>query len=206
MFDGLISLHAPPPNRALACDGAFEQRLTEGAIMIAFAMHLLRAAPGVRHVTIHPDGEHGKRFDFRGWLEKHGFEMAEPMGSTVYGGLYRSADGQSLLINPKSGRGDVVADIVGASFVAECKGGIVNSRHAGQLSSLRKGLCEAIGQLMSSEEAKGRREFAVAPRTPATEALARRMMARAKKAGIEIALVDGRGNVFEVTSASQPTN
>jgi hypothetical protein len=41
--------------------------------MMALAMHLLRSVDGRRRVAIHPDGEHGKRFDFKGWLEKNGF-------------------------------------------------------------------------------------------------------------------------------------
>jgi hypothetical protein len=199
MFDDLIRLHTAPPNRASDCDGGIEHHLTEGAVMVAFAMHLLRTVPDLKHVAIHPDGEHGKRFDFKGWLEKHRFAMIEPMGSTLYGGVYRSVvDGQTVLINPKSGRGDVVADIAGKSFVAECKGGVINTRHAGQLSRLRKGLCETIGLSLSSPIAEGKRQFAVEPRTPTTETLARRMIVRAKTAGIEIALVDGQGNVFEV--------
>jgi hypothetical protein len=134
MFDDLISHRQPPPNRARACEGGIEHHLTEGAVMVAFAMHLLRTVPNLRHVAIHPDGEHGKRFDFQGWLKKHGFVMVERMGSTPYGGKYQSdVEGHTILINPKSGRGDVVADIGGKSFVAECKGGIINSRHAGQL-------------------------------------------------------------------------
>jgi hypothetical protein len=203
MLDDLVTVHAPPPNRVKACDGEMEQHLTEGAIMIAFAMHLLRTVSGLKHVAIHPDGEHGKRFDFQGWLKKQGFEREEPMGTTSYGGVYRSAAGQSLLINPKSGRGDVAADINGASFVAECKGGIINTKHAGQVSRLRQGLCETIGQLMSTEDVDGRREFAVVPRTAATVALANRIAARARRAGIEIALVDARGNVFDVKAGPQ---
>ena len=94
--------------------------------MIAFAMHLFRTVPNLKHVAIHPDGEHGKRFDFKNWLKYHGYSMTKTMGSTAYGGLYASAAaGQTVLINPKSGLGDVVADISGRSFVAECKGGII---------------------------------------------------------------------------------
>jgi hypothetical protein len=75
-------------------------------------MHLLRTVPDLKHVAIHPDGEHGKRFDFKGWLEKQGFSMIRPMGSAPYGGTYRSlVAGQTVLINPKSGRGDVVAGV-----------------------------------------------------------------------------------------------
>ncbi len=204
MFDDLITRHLPPPNRALACEDRVEHHLTEGAVMLAFAMHLLRTVPGLNHVAIHPDGEHGKQFDFVGWLRNHGFAMAEPMGSTRYGGTYRSTiTGETILINPKSGRGDVVADIDGANFVAECKGGVINSKHAGQLSRLRQGLCEAIGLLLATQVAEGTRQFAVVPRTPVTETLAQRMMVRAKKAGIEIALVDGRGNVFDVGSVAE---
>lgn len=201
MFDDLITSHAPPPNCVRACEGGLEHHLTEGAVMVAFAMHLLRTVPGLKHVAIHPDGEHGKRFDFLGWLEKHRFAMIEHMGSTPYGGKYRSTvTGQTILINPKPGRGDVVADVAGKSFVAECKGGVINSKHAGQLSRLRKGLCETIGLSLSSPLVEDKRQFAVVPRTPTTETLAGRMRVRAKTAGIEIALVDGQGNVFDVTS------
>jgi hypothetical protein len=91
-----------------------------------------------------------------------------------------------------------VADVEGKSFVAECKGGIINSKHAGQLSRLRKGLCEAIGLSLSVPLAKGQRQFAVVPRTPVTETLAGRIINRAKAVGVEIALVDGLGNVSEV--------
>ena len=36
-------------------------------------MHLLRTVPGLREVSIYPDGEHGKRFDFQGWLGRARF-------------------------------------------------------------------------------------------------------------------------------------
>jgi hypothetical protein len=199
MLDGLITHHPPPPNRVQACEDGVEHHLTEGAVMLAFAMHLLRTVPGLNHVAIHPDGEHGKRFDFLSWLRNHGFVMAEPMGTTRYGGMYRSMiTGETIIVNPKSGRGDVVADIDGVNFVAECKGGIINSKHAGQLSRLRQGLCETVGLLLASQVPESTRQFAVVPRTPVTEMLAQRMIARATKAGIEIALVDGRGNVFDL--------
>jgi hypothetical protein len=139
MFSDLVTLHSPPPKRVSACEGGVEHHLTEGAVMVAFAMHLLRTVPNLKHVAIHPDGEHGKRFDFQGWLQKQGFALIQPMGSTPYGGTYQSAvAGQTILINPKSGRGDVVADVEGKSFVAECKGGIINSKHAGQYRGFEK--------------------------------------------------------------------
>jgi hypothetical protein len=166
--------------------------------MVAFAMHLLRNVPGLRQVSIHPDGEHGKRFDFQGWLGRRGFTMSAPSGTTTYGGTYTSTADQAIVVYPRSGRGDVVANGEGFSIVAECKGGIINTRHAGQVSRLRQGLCETVGLSLASAQTEGRRQFAVVPHTSATENLARRMAKRAKAAGIEIALVDGRGNVFEV--------
>lgn len=72
-------------------------------------MHLLRTVPGLREVSIHPDGEHGKRFDIQGWLGKRGFTMKAAAGTTSYGGTYASPDGQIVVVNPSSGRGDVVA-------------------------------------------------------------------------------------------------
>lgn len=51
---------------------------------------------------------------------------------------------------------------------------------------------------MTSEVIDGKRQFVMVPKAPASEALARKISARCRNAGIEIALVDGRGNVFEV--------
>jgi hypothetical protein len=94
----------------------------------------------------------------------------------------------------------VVADIGDISIVAECKGGVINTKHAGQLSRLRQGLCETVGLSLASPIVEGRRQFVVVPRTRVTESLARRMVARANATGIEIALVDGTGNVVDVLS------
>jgi hypothetical protein len=90
----------------------------------------------------------------------------------------------------------VVATTCTESIVAECKGGIVNTRHAGQTSRLRKGLCEAVGLLMARE--KGGRQVAVVPNTETTFRLAKRLAPRARDAGIDIALVDERGRVVDV--------
>lgn len=204
MFDDLITRHTPPPNRVATCEGDSEHHLPEGAVMMAFAMHLLRTVRGLTHVSVHPDGEHGKRFDFRGWLLKRGFTMSAPTGTTSYGGTYRSPKGQTVVVNPSSGRGDVVAEGEGFSIVAECKGGIINTKHPGQQSRLRQGLCETVGLSLASPVVTGRRQFAVVPKTRVTENLARRMAVRASVGGIAIALVDGRGHVFEVTPELVP--
>lgn len=198
MFDDLILQRAAPAKRAPWCEGGLEHHLTEGAVMVAFAFHLLRRSPGLRHVALHPDGEHAKLFGFRQWLADRRFLHVERMGSTEYGGLYRDPDGRTILVNPKSGRGDVVADMPSGSVVAECKGGVINTRHPGQRSRLRGGLCEAIGQLFGLDDTPGRRQFAVVPNTPVTADLAARIWRRAAASGIEIALVDGRGRVVHV--------
>lgn len=192
MFDDLVMPRGLP-------SGAVEHHLPEGAVMIAFAMHLLAIVPNLTHVAVHPDGEHGKRFQFRDWLARHGFEHRKPMGTTDYGGVYENGSGRTILVNPASGRGDVVADIAGHSFVAECKGGILDTNHPGQKSRLRRGLCECVGLLLSKPQAAGQRQFAVVPRTPGTEQFASQMVGRAVKAGIEIALVDGGGSIELVT-------
>jgi len=107
MFDDLITHRAPPPNRVGLCDGGEEQYLSEGAVMVAFAMHLLRTIPGLSEVSIHPDGEHGKRFDFQGWLGKRGFTMKKALGKTSYGGTYASLEGKTVVVNPSSAIPDI---------------------------------------------------------------------------------------------------
>lgn len=164
--------------------------------MVAYAMHLLRTGM-TKEVRIHPDGEHGKGFDFSGWLERRGFRKKEPTGRTSYGGTYEDAQGRTIVVNPKSGLGDVEATVDGKRLVAECKGGIINTRHPGQVSRLRRGLCEAVGLLMAQEESC--RQVAVAPLTEVTRQLAKRLAPRCAAAGIELALVDRSGRVIEIT-------
>ena len=53
-FEDLVTALAPPPNRVGKADGAHEHHLYEGAVMVAYAMHLLRTE-GARDVRIHPD-------------------------------------------------------------------------------------------------------------------------------------------------------
>ena len=67
--------------------------------MMAYAMHLLRTEP-TKEVRIHPDGEHGKRFDFSGWLARRGLELVSRSGKTTYGGTYTNAEGKTIVINP----------------------------------------------------------------------------------------------------------
>ena len=184
-FEDLVTALEPPPNRAGKSDGAHEHHLYEGAVMVAYAMHLLRTQ-GARDVRVHPDGEHGKQFDFAGWLGRRAFTKVSGVGSTAYGGVYRNPAGQTITVNPKSGLGDVVANIGDHVISAECKGGIINARHPGQLSRLYRGLCETVGLLMATPS-QGR-QVAVVPLTDGTLRLA----------GIEIALVGSRGEVLEV--------
>lgn len=197
-FEDLVTALEPPRNRVGKSNGTHEHHLYEGAVMIAFAMHLLRTED-VRDVRIHPDGEHGKQFDFAGWLTRRGFAKTSILGSTAYGGVYLNAVGQAITVNPKSGLGDVVASVRDHIISAECKGGIINTRHPGQISRLYKGLCETVGMLMATPS-QGR-QVAVVPLTEGTLRLAERLVTRCALAGIEIALIGSRGEVVEVRSA-----
>jgi hypothetical protein len=44
-FDDLVTALAPPPNRLGKADSEHEHHLYEGAVMLAYAMHLLRTQP-----------------------------------------------------------------------------------------------------------------------------------------------------------------
>ena len=50
MFDDLIRFHTPEGKRAAQAEGGIEHYLDEGAVMVAFAMHLLRTLPDLEHV------------------------------------------------------------------------------------------------------------------------------------------------------------
>ena len=195
-FDDLISERVPPANRAGTHTGKFERHLSEGAVIVAYAMHLIRTE-AVKTITISPDGEHGKRFQFREWFGQQGFELVASSGNTTYGGRYEDAKGRVLTVSLRPGFGDVAAELVdGTRIIAECKGGVVSSKHAGQLSRLRKGLCEVVGQLMAAP-AEGR-QVAVVPNTEVTARLAEKLAPRCRAAGIVIALVGDRGEVTDV--------
>lgn len=193
-----ITLREPPMKRKAHCVDGIEHNLSEGAVMVAFGMYLLEQ--GATEIRLHPDGEHLKRYDPRAALQQHGFRQVSQQGRTPYGGIYTRGT-QSVTIIPRPGLGDVVTELNGRMLLAECKGGVVNSRHAGQVSRLRRGLCEAIGLLMTRARSD-ERHVAVVPRTDATVAIARRTADRAAAAGIEIALVDGAGNVEFVGETS----
>ncbi len=61
------------------------------------------------------------------------------LGTTSYGGDYQHSNGWRFTINPSSGKGDVVAQIGNLTLTAECKGGVINTRHPGQVSRIRAG-------------------------------------------------------------------
>lgn len=167
--------------------------------MLAFGMYLLQNGAAV--VELHPDGEHGKQYDFETCLAQLGYCHVVTRGTTRYGGEYSRGE-QKVYISPKSGLGDVVAQLETHRVLAECKGGVVNSRHTGQLSRLRRGLCEAVGLLMTRRRGDNR-YIAVVPATAATRAMARQMISQTLAAGIEIALVDGAGDVTFIESTAE---
>lgn len=193
-FEDLVIELAPPPNRVGKATGEKEHHLYEGAVMMAYAMHLIRAE-GARHVRVHPDGMHARQFCFESWLHRRGFRKDSSVGTTSYGGIYRDAESRQITINPKSGEGDVVADLGDQVISAECKGGIINTRHPGQVSRLYRGLCETVGLLMATPSPG--RQVAVVPYTDSTARLAERLAPRCAQVGIEIALVGSKGKVIQ---------
>jgi hypothetical protein len=194
-LSSFLTPHTPPLKRQKYCENGIELKLSEAAVQLAFALHLLNQPDSGEQVEMFPDGEHAKRFDIPAFLRARGYERVNALGATQYGGEY--FDGlKTLVVNPKSqhGRGDVVGKLAGVVVRAECKGGIINSKHSGALSKVRSGFNELIGQTMSMPE-DGSRHVAVAPRTPASETQASRLLKRCAAAGIEIALVDQNGQV-----------
>jgi len=133
--------------------------------MVAYAMHLPRD-PLFKSVRIHPDDEHGKQFEFSGWLARRGFSKASSSGKTTYAGDCTDVEDRMITINPKSGLGDVVAGIGDRVILAECKGAIINTLHPGQRSRLDKGLHETVGRLMGKPHSG--RQVAVVPCTDLT--------------------------------------
>lgn len=58
-----------------------------------------------------------------------GFALKKPQSKTSYCGIYEAIN--RLLLSLPPGKGDVIASTKDGKFVAECKGGIVNTTHAG---------------------------------------------------------------------------
>jgi hypothetical protein len=177
-------------------DGPAEEHFYEGAVMLAYAMHLV--AMGAREVKIHPDGMHAKGYNMEAWMKAAAFRRTSGVAGRCAGSFKRR--GRTLHVTFRSGVGDVVAKVGRRTVIAECKGGIVNTRHNGQLSKLRRGLCEAVGQLIGRELGVAERHVAVVPYTTRTHEQAKRIARRAKPAGIEIALVKPSGQVLYVDS------
>lgn len=190
-FDDLIVERSPT---AGAPASEIDRHFYEGAVMLAYTMHLLRTEP-VREVKIHPDGQHARQVDFPGWLAKRGFHRIAS-ARTSFAGTFENVEGRRIVVHPQSGLSDVTAEANGIVIEAECKGGAVQTRHPGRLSRLDKSLCEIVGRLMS-KPAVGR-QVAVMPRTDVTLRLARKLAIRCAAAGIEIALVGPRGDVQDV--------
>jgi hypothetical protein len=170
--------------------GNHEHRLSEAAVMLAFANYLFEQ--GATEVTINPDGMHGKQFKIRDWLLDNGYVHESSHGRTDCGGIYTNGS-RRLRVWLRPGQGDVSGTVGNRVVVAECKGGVFNSSHNGVRSSLRSGLREAIGSLM--ERPKDERNIAVVPDSEETRKFAERAAERATKAGIEIALVTEYGEI-----------
>jgi hypothetical protein len=196
----LTSTHHTPEKRAAFAVGGQELRLTEAAVMLAVAQYLMSGAE-TAVVSIHPDGQLAKQFNIPEWLANNGFERREGKGSTAYGGIYVRGN-KTLIVHPRSGQSDVSGEYDGRKVFAECKGGVINSKHNGQRSRARRGIFEVVGALLARPYADGR-QIAAVPRTPDTERLAERLAPRCEMAGIEIALVNEDGSLFWATDPSK---
>ena len=151
--------------------------------MLACAMHVLQTEDTCE-ASIDPDGQQNRQFPFADWLDRHGFTKASSIGTSACGGKRKSRNGQTVTVNPKSGLG-------ANDLVAECKGGSINSRHPGQRSRLRRGLCEAVGLSMTKPSTG--RQVAVVPETDSTLRLAGILAPWCVSTRIGIALVGNRG-------------
>lgn len=188
----LVTEREAPPNRIGKQAGPLERHLTEAAVMLAMAEWFF--GQGAKEVFIHPDGLHMAGFDILGWLTSRGFTRIATTGRTQTSGRFQRND-QTIIVHSRPGLGDIVTQLNGVRVEVEAKGGCLNTRHAGQLSRLRKGLHEAVGQLLGSPYAEARLIAAV-PRHVETARVAERLLPRCRHIGIEIALVDADGSVF----------
>lgn len=179
----------PPPNRVGKHLDTHELHMPELLVMIAAAEWLFKL--GVNEVRIHPDGMHLKDIDVDAFLVPRRFERRSATGRSKKTGEFKR-NNQTLILHSLPGLGDVVGLLNGTEIEIETKGGCVNSKHAGQLSKLRKGLSEAVGQAMASPR-NGVRLIAVVPRHTETQKLAERLVHRCHLAGIEIGLVSEDG-------------
>lgn len=187
-----VTDHEPPESRRNGLvTGTTERHMKEGAVQVAFAVHLLELPGSDGVVKVHPDGVHAQQTDFVALLRGLGFER-DHAGPLLAGTYVRGS--QRIEIGFYPGRGDVVGNVNGETIVAEAKGACINTRHAGQLSKQRKALFECIGSLFQ-RPSSGERQVAVVPLTAQTKRLAEKIAARVATAGIEIALVAENGHV-----------
>lgn len=186
-----ITEKLPQSGSARKHTGKFEKHLHEAAVMLAIARWMFEL--GAKKVYLYPDGQHAKQFDICRWLGNEGFVKIAAKGKTPVAGTY-TRQHQTLYVEFKPGQGDVVADVEGCRVVVEAKGGIINTRHSGQKSKLRKHLYEAVGMLLDRPKNADRLIVAV-PLHAETKKIAERMVKRCRDVGIEIALISGDGTV-----------
>ncbi|MCY4197573.1 MAG: hypothetical protein OXD33_11780 [Rhodobacteraceae bacterium] len=183
----LVIEKTPPEKRQKSCAGDKKRHLYEPAVMLAVADWMFDS--GAQTVRMSPDGMHAKQFDIRGCLETQGFKQIDRWGHTNAGSRYTRHD-HTLEVDFKPGQGDVVADVREYRIWVETKGGFLNTKHAGQMSKLRRGLYEAVGMLLNGSKTHGvDRLIAAVPHHPETEKLSQQMAQRCQDTGIEIAWV-----------------
>jgi len=149
---------------------------------------------GAKSVCICPDGEHAKQFNIFEWLKNEGFSITAKRGRTRDAGTYTRGC-QTLDVKFAPGQGDIVANLGDTRVVVEAKGGIINTRHPGQKSRLRRHLYEAVGMLLDNPAQANHRLIVAVPLHPVTKNIAQRMAERCRDVGIEIALISEMGEI-----------
>ena len=200
MFEGLVSQLDPPANRRGKCDGEKELHLTEAAVMLAYGMHLLATVPQLNSVELHPDGEHGKRF-----------EIAKCYPSEDSNSPNRKVERAIAESTCMETRAFWLHRLPVRATWSRTLRKDQSRRNVRAASSIRaipdrfhvcvKGFREAIGLLMARD--LGGQQIAVVPYTPITLRLAQKMVPRVTAAGIQIALVDEFGHVIDIRTDSE---
>ncbi len=72
--------------------------------MLAFAFHLLRSVLELYNVSIHPDGEHANRSDFKTRLNSQGFGGVQPFGRTAMAVSIKGPTEDEYACTPRPGQ------------------------------------------------------------------------------------------------------
>lgn len=126
------------------------ESMAEAEVSLRLAEHLLARAGKGSSVRVALDGAHvrvgdNEIFPLESLLAELGWRQVRQNGKNRWQGLYGRGD-QALEIHCTSGQGDVVCQVGGKTYRAECKKGpLVRKKGSPEYPLLR----EAIGQLLT---------------------------------------------------------